>query len=268
MKAIYLFLDYKDWIRSLIHHHADTYGFKSKLAAAANCQRSYLSQTLTGKPHLTPDQLLGIAQLCNLSPEESEYLLDLYAFEKASTPPLKKFYTQRIERARKRHQDVGKRIKKKTTTIDEQSLFYSNWMYCAIYTCAMLEKCRTPEAIAIKLSLPLDLVQAATIKLTELGLFQKNANGYQPTNTDIHLSKGSSFLPIHLRNWRDRAVEHSATRPGRTAVHYSGVYTISKKDFDVLVEQYLQVIERTREQCMASKNENEIVCFNLDWFKL
>jgi uncharacterized protein (TIGR02147 family) len=268
MNAVYLAKAYKTWVIDQIEANKGIYGYQTQLAAAAGCQRSYLSQALRGKPHLTVDQLIGIAQFCGLSNDETSYLLDLHSFEKANTVLLKNFYQQRLERGMRRYQDVGKRIKKTKVKAEEHSLFYSNWIYGAIYTCTLLEKARTPAGISQKLLVPLEFVQKAMQSLLDAGLLLKKDGQYSASNSDIHLSKDSPFLPIHLKNWRERAVEHASLRSQEPSVHFSAVYTLAKRDYEKLMEHYLQIIELTRKTIMSSKDETEVVCFNLDWFKV
>ena len=153
---------YKEWLKELILSNSNIYGFQSKLAVVMGCQRSYLSQVLNGKAHLTEDQLLGATKFAALEAGETEFVLSLYHHDKAGTKELRFYYQDKIKRARAESLDVTKRIKKKAVDQKELSLFYSNWLYTAVYTTIMMKDYRTAAQVASKLKVgtPLEIGRA------------------------------------------------------------------------------------------------------------
>ena len=63
----------------------DMQGYQGKLAKAAHCHSSHISQVIRKKSQLTLDQAAGIACFWELDPNETEYWLTLIQYEIHST---------------------------------------------------------------------------------------------------------------------------------------------------------------------------------------
>ena len=57
---IFVFEDYREYLKTKIEENKLIRGYQSKLATAAGCQRSILSQTVKGKMDLSRDQAAGL----------------------------------------------------------------------------------------------------------------------------------------------------------------------------------------------------------------
>ncbi|MFX6794117.1 hypothetical protein ABTH15_20060, partial [Acinetobacter baumannii] len=69
--------DYKQFLLLQVAAHAGEYGYKSKLAVAAGCQKSFFSQVLNAHVHRTPEHALGLARFWKLNRLERDYFLEL-----------------------------------------------------------------------------------------------------------------------------------------------------------------------------------------------
>jgi len=58
--------NYKAYLKSVLDGPGKERGYQSRLAEAAGCQRSYLSQVVHSTPHLTPEHAMGMAQFWKL----------------------------------------------------------------------------------------------------------------------------------------------------------------------------------------------------------
>jgi len=67
MANVFNHLDYKDFLKIQIEENHEAYGYKSRLAKAANCQKSFLSQVLNSHIHLTPEHAVGLCQFWKFS---------------------------------------------------------------------------------------------------------------------------------------------------------------------------------------------------------
>ena len=85
--------------RMLLAERRNAAGFKTELARAAGCTPSYLSQVVSGKPELTPDQAVAIADFLRLGPTETEFFLILVDQSRAGTPRLKSYLQKKLESA-------------------------------------------------------------------------------------------------------------------------------------------------------------------------
>ena len=84
--SVFESLDYKRYMRQQIAAHGDVYGYKSRLAAAAGCQKSYLSQVLNGAHDLTLEHAAGLAAFWQLPRLDGEYFMELVNWARASSP--------------------------------------------------------------------------------------------------------------------------------------------------------------------------------------
>ena len=64
---IHTFDNYRDYLLYLVEVRKDVKGIRSRLAEAASCQRSYLTQVLAGTASFSIDQLRGISRYLSLS---------------------------------------------------------------------------------------------------------------------------------------------------------------------------------------------------------
>src|SRR6516225_4157730 len=91
---IFEFKSYKEFLKAYCKSER---GALSRLAEAADCQKSYLSICMTGKGQLSLDQAYGIAEHLGLSDAEVDYFFLLIDKDKASTPKLKKKLETKIK---------------------------------------------------------------------------------------------------------------------------------------------------------------------------
>ncbi|MCB0385442.1 MAG: hypothetical protein KDD43_08620, partial [Bdellovibrionales bacterium] len=75
--SIFKYLDYKEYLKKTIDKKTKVYGYRAKLAEAASCQRSFLSQVLHSSPHLTLEHGIGLCRYWQFSPMERYYFLAL-----------------------------------------------------------------------------------------------------------------------------------------------------------------------------------------------
>ena len=82
--------------------HESVWGYKTWLAHAAGCQKSYISQALAGQQELRLEHMIGLIEFWGLSKKERDYLLDLVSFERAGNLPLRVYYLERMNRTLRR----------------------------------------------------------------------------------------------------------------------------------------------------------------------
>jgi uncharacterized protein (TIGR02147 family) len=265
MIEIYNFDDYREYLKARVDSENSKWGLWAKLAAAASCQPTYLSQVIKGKAHLTSDHVMGIAQFWELSESETDFFLLLLEVAKAGTSKLKDFLFTKIQRIRRDREDIAKRLDKPRIEIgDKESLYYSAWYWSALHIIVSIPDYSTPQAIAKKLLLPVELVSFALEQLERYQIVQRDGKNWKLGTGDVHIPKESPMIGVHHNNWRQRAVLDS-TLPGTSGVHYTAVYSLSRQDYQHLKDKMLDLVEYTRKVVGPSKEE-EMVCFTCDLF--
>lgn len=131
---IYFFDDYRSFLSDLFEKNAHVKGYRTRLAQAAQCQKSFLSQVMSGKVHLTLDHAAHIASFLGFGTDAGEYLVDLVAYARAGSPQLKQMIGARLERRKAESKKSSTRFAG-SHQIDfaHHEAFYSQWFVSAIY---------------------------------------------------------------------------------------------------------------------------------------
>ena len=269
MKTVFEFDSYKDYLRSLLKRE-DSRGLLSKLAAAAECQRPYLSKVLQidSNVHLTPDHMFGICEYLQLTELESDGLKLLLEKERASQVKYRQSLQKRLIALKEQYLNLKKQLGKEqiSTGEDAASFYYSYWLYSALHIAVSIPSLQTALALARRFLLPEETIIYHLKKLEKLSLVKEHKNKWQWQSGDIHLSKDSYLVfPIHI-NWRNQAVQNLSLRQS-DSIHYSVVQSLSHEDCESLRIIMADLIKRFQKIATPSKSE-ELVCFNLDFFKV
>lgn len=256
---------YKDILIAQIASNPGGRGYRTKLAEAAGCQLSFLSQVIHSHVHLTPDHAAGLCEYWGFDNEERDYFLELVNLARAGSPILKTILLKRLAEIRAKHEDLASRYKKRESIREkDQALYYSSWHLSAIHILLTISEFRTVEEIAKRLSLPPSMVQQSLQQLTRIGLAVRKSGVWLPTENDLHLPKDSPFTSMNHSNWRHRATLDSCRRE-KGGVHYTTVHSVSRSDFEKIKEMALRFLDQTRAVVRTSPEE-EVTCMTLDWF--
>ena len=265
MKEVYQYNDYKSYIKDALSRSG--HGSRIKLAEALNCQSAYISQVLNQAAQLSNEQAIEASVFFNLDREEQDFFLNLVQLARAGTKKLSTFYEDKIKQVRERRALLSNRISG-TDVLDDltQARYYSRWYYAAIQVLVTVPSYRYKESIAKYLGLPLAVVNEAIEFLTETALIISTPQGYASGKTRVFLKGDSPLIVQHHENWRLKAIQ-SITLGSKDNVHFSSVYSLSKKDFIGLKEKFLGHLQEAREIVRPSAEE-EVCVLNLDLFSL
>lgn len=266
--TLFDFDDYKIYLGVKITHEAVLdRSYRARLSEHVQCQQSYLSQVLNGKPDFTLEQTYRLNQFLHHDKIESKYFMLLVEKSRAGTKELKQFFNEQITELKKSRFHLKSRLKETDDiNAEDQNKYYSAWFYSAIYVILSIPKYQSVFAIAQRFNLPEDLVGEAINFLKECGLIE-NVNGeYKVTKKRIHLDRNSTFIQRHHINWRSQSLQ-SVEKNLQTDMHFSTVVALSVADFEKIKEIFVQAVAKSREVIRPSPEE-EIVAITLDVFKL
>jgi uncharacterized protein (TIGR02147 family) len=263
------FKSYKTYLRKLLDQ-AENRGLMSRLSEAAGCQRPYLSKVLQddSEVQLTPDHMYGICEYLGLSEAESNYIKLLLEVERASSQPYRQSLEKRIAQARSHHLNLKNQTGKEqlSTGADPFAFYYSYWLYAALHVAVSIPGIQTTPKLAAKFSLPEAMIESHLASLEKAGLVKKTRERWSWQAGDIHLEKDSYWILPHHMNWRNQAIQDVALRLPEST-HYSVVQSISSSDFEVLSLKIVEWIKQYQ-KISSPSNPEELVCFNLDFFKI
>ncbi len=271
MKSIIEYLGYKEYIRSRINEPSSR-GLLSRLAAAAQCQRSYLSKVLQpdSNVQLMPDHLHGICEYLNLSDMDSEYLKLLLEKERANQHKYKKFIEGKLSVLREQYlnlkQQIGKGQLGSGDSGAQSQIYYSFWLYPALHIATSIAELQTVTSLSRRFSTSENTIIEHLKVLLSLNLVKQEKNKWIWVSGDIHLSRDSHLILMHHMNWRNQALQDVSSKKS-DSLHYSLVQSLSQNDFEnlrVLISTWIKSFQTIAD---PSKPE-ELICFNLDFFRL
>ncbi len=257
--------DYKDFLRAAIAGQKGTRGYQARLAEAAGCQKTYLSQVLHTEVQLTPDHAAGLCAFWGFDADETAYFLDLVGVARAGTKALRDVLSARLARTRAASENLARRFKKPALVSESDQLrYYSAWYWSAIHVLCGIPAGWTEKSIAARLKLPVDLVQEVLAAMTEMRLVAKLRTGWTATQRDLHLPGDSALTTINHFNWRQRAMARLQEREAG-GLHYTAVHSVSRADAKKMREVIRACVAETR-AIVGPSQEEEMVAFTCDFF--
>ncbi len=268
MNSLYQVSDYKDYLRSRIQDRPQERGYTTRLAAAAGCHKSYLSQVLNGHVHLTLDHAAALSDYWKLDGDAAEHFLNLVTFARAGSPALRRMLARKIKEGKSRHVELSDRHRgARQLSAEDFAEYYSNWYFSAIHILLGISSYKTPQKIALRLMLPEEAVHKALEKLEQLKVIHRGKKGtWELTTGDLFLPKASALTTPYHTAWRERAMFDSQLRRP-DSIHYTMVYSMSRADVEKIRLRILDLIEEMRATVKESANE-ELVTFACDFFQV
>ncbi len=266
MKSIFDYKDYKNFLKALCQEQR---GLLTKLATAAECQKSYFSSCLKDKCHLTLDHIHGISEFLSLGEQEESYFFLLFEKDKCTTLKLKRKLENKLklisrEAFRLKNQQEGALIIKDSEI--GLSEYYSSWIFMAIHSLTSINKYQSIEKISEKLMLSKATTEYHLQQLIKLDLVKFENNKYFWNTFNMHLSDDSNWINRHHNNWRINCI-HKLQKKDGESLHYTVVQSMSESDFEILKKKIAQFIKEFNKISDPS-NPEESYNLNIDFYRL
>lgn len=260
--------DYRDFIELKIKAHPlKGKGVKTKWAQHLGVNSSFISQVLKGQKELSPEQGVQTAEFFSLGEHEKEYLTYLVLWDRATNPDYKSILEKQLFKIEEQYKKLDWRTQPEVKMpLEQQAIFYSDWVYSAIRQSVAIPNINTPQALAEKLQLPLVKINDVLVFLLQTGLVEERNGKLFIGPARTHIDSTSPWIKNHHSNWRIQAIEHvMSSNPNK--LHFSAPLTISKKDIPTVREFCTELIEKTSNVVKESKSE-VFYCMNIDWFEV
>ena len=265
MKRIYAYQSYKKYIKDVVELYGR--GSVAKLAEAAGCNRTYLSQCLSSKVQLIPDHIYGIAEFLNLTEEEQDYLMLMLLFERSISNIVQAKIKKKMEKISQADLVLSKKIAQKNDSHElsetDKTKYYSSWKYAAAHSLTSIRDYQTTANLSKKTKLLETEVIGVLKDLNYMNLVRYGNNRWMHSGQNIHIPVGSSHMTVNHLNWRLKSIEDANNKD---SIHYTTVFSLSKKDWEILRETLISFIEKQRQDIHASGSE-ELYCFCCDLFQ-
>ncbi len=249
-----------DWIKKVGER-----GSLSRMAEAAGCHRSYLSQVLSTKVDLTLDHAVNLISFLGLSGVEEEYFLTCVMHDRSTTASAKKFFLTKLKKLAKEQETLSGRLtdaERPSSETEGAGVYYGESEFAELHLWTSVKGTQNPRALAEKCGISLEKAKVILAYLVKTGLIEQQGENYTHTGKSIFLDRKSPFTRMNHLNWRLRAVEDSYSEE---SVHFTNVFSISKKDWPSLRTNLLGYIEEQRGKIHRSGAE-EVGVFCCDLF--
>ncbi|MFZ4405423.1 MAG: TIGR02147 family protein [Pseudobdellovibrionaceae bacterium] len=264
---VFTFNDYKDFIRTRIKYAPHSWGHISKLAEAADCQRSYFSRMLNSEVHLTADHIHNLSEYWQMPENEADFFLLLLEKEKASSASYRNKIETKLKNLKADHENIQKRVQRPIVSLGQKEFtYYSAWYYSALHILVSIPKYQTTSSIAEYLHLDKNWTEQTLQELEQFGLIKKQNSRWTFAGQELHVSKDSPLVVLHHQNWRARAVL-DAQQKKPTSLHYTVVQSMNLKTYDQIKEKILQLISESAHLAGPAKEEI-MVCMTCDFFQV
>ena len=266
MKSVFVFSSYKS-VMAYRLTGKERHGQLTKAAHAMNCQRSYLSRVISEDLHITPDHAFNLAGFWDLSSDERIYFQTLVEYERAADINYRTHLKGQLKELKARHESIQERTKRTDLSIDtHQANYFSNWIWSAIHFLTSISDYQNVDTIGDRLGLKKESVLYYLKHLESQGFIENIKDRWVYKTGDFHAPKSSPLVVLHHQNWRARAVM-DAQNFESTNVHFTGVHTISRSDFDKIKELLLAYIGEATQIIGPSKPE-EAIALTCDLFQI
>lgn len=261
--TIFDFKDYKLYLKHIID--SSKRGIITRLAEAAGCQRSYLSQALSTQVNLTSDQVYNISIFLKLSEDEQEYLLLLLEQDKAASFSYKKRIKAKIENLKSNSKRLSQKVEKKNPK-KVNPKYYSAWYYSAVHIASSIEQFKTEKDFATHLNLNINTVTEVLTDLKSWGLVKLKKDEWIYNDAySLHLKDDALLTRLNHSNWRTYVLSQPI-EPEKN-INYTSVFAVSKKDLNTLRSDVLDFLKEQRQKISPSDSE-ELVVFNCDFMSV
>jgi uncharacterized protein (TIGR02147 family) len=266
-KTLFNFQNYRDFLKNYIKELPKSHGVLKAWAEHLGVHSTLVSQVMMGKRDFTEEQALELCDFLGLGSLEKEYFLELLRLERAGTAKLKKYHQARIKDLSSKALKLSERIdSERKLTEQESAIFYSSWVFSAIRLSCSIGDGLTIDEVVQRLQIPRAQVLSAIEFLRGSGFIKQEGARFVIGTQYTHLGKDSPYLNRHHANWRVKALQKIDHLTDQELM-YTAPFSISEKDFAVLREQMVVVIQEFLKAVKASEGET-VACLNIDLFKV
>lgn len=238
----------------------------SRMAEALGIHTSYLAHILAGKKNLSLEQAVEASAHMGLTEVEQEYFFILLQFARAGSRKLEMYYLNRRQELLAARQNLRSRVGgRRELTTEDSAVFYSSWIYVAIFVATAIENGQTLNQISARFGLSRGEAEGYLGFLVETGICKREGDVYSMGAPSVFIGNQSPLIVKHHSNWRLRSMmKMDRRRPEE--LFFTSPMSISSRDFDKIREMLARLIEESLNICRDSPAE-DVVCLNIDFFK-
>lgn len=264
------YLDFRrlldDYIQYLKDNRHAKFSYRAFSSKAGFKSSNYINLIIDNKRGLSMEASYGLARAMGMNQRETDFFINLVAFNMAKTGDEKNFYFKKLR--------TYKEFKKKYKLELTQFEFFSHWYTVIIKEMINLTGFKPdPEWIASKLLIPIsaDSARHALELLVKLGLVKQDQQRWVVAHP--HIETDHEVASAYLANFHREMILIAKECLKQPAKHRSLAalsMTISEEEFNVIknkAEQFIDEVQNYLASCQDIKTDR--VCqLNLQFFHL
>jgi uncharacterized protein (TIGR02147 family) len=265
--TIFEFPAYKPYLIHKLGRKSERKGQRSALAKNLLCQPTFISQVLNGTSDFNLEQSERVSEFLGHTPDEKHFFLLLVQKDRAGTKPLRTYFEKQIQEILEKRFILVERLGKRTSLSKEaQSIYYSSWIYAACHIALTIPALQSRKSLAVFFNLPLVKINEVIEYLEEVGLAQIQGERVITSQNTIRIGRDSHSMTKHHMNLRTQAME-SLDREKMEDLHYSSIFSLSRKDRVRLKDLLMELIKTNAEIVQDSESE-DLCALSIDLFSL
>ena len=263
---IFEFTDYRSYLQHWLGASGER-GQLARLSEVSGVHKTTLSQVLKGDKDFSLEQAEKVGDFLGHNPSELEYFILLVNYARAGTKTLQQLFLKQIKKVQDDRKSLTNRVtKSRELSVEERSIYYSNWMYSAVRNTSAIPGLHSRMAIADRLRIELKVCNQIVDFLLSTGLCVESNGEIKPGPAMTHLGASSPLVSRHHGNWRVKAMDrHPSIQPHELA--YTAPMTLSAEDVGKIRDLLSDLVEKT-DQIVTDSPSEKLYCMNLDWFEV
>ena len=264
---VFSYSDYRRFLKDALDWSHKGKGKLLRLASFLKIHPSRLSRILNEADHPTPEQAYLIGQFLGLGELDGSYFAEMVNLERASHPSFRNHISGKLRSIRHEAEGPAELTPfDRPLTASEEKVYYSSYLYGAVWLSSMVSGRNTAAQIAKNLKLDPQAVERICAFLVSTGLCGLKDGRVVPGARLLKIESDSPQIEKFLGNWRMRGIEKIAVR-GEEDLFYSEPMAISEEGFHkvkALLRQTAAEIRKILEQAPGER----VACLNWDWYEV
>ncbi len=242
-------------------------GAIKKLADQLRCHSTFIAQVLAERANFSLEQGLEAATYFGFSEEEKSFFLSMIQRDRAATVALRKHSQEKLNQILEAKRDLKPKTKSAAMIELFEAEYFGNWVYQAVHAFSQTQKFQTASSMAKALGTSLEEVTSVLERLKLMKLVINEKTTWRSTTNFLHLSKDSPFIRYMHTTWRAKILADMQNRSELDGTHYSGVITVSEKDYQKVRDVLKEAISSIRKIAETSASE-DVYIISFDSYKM
>lgn len=267
---IYDYLSYKSFIKAYVKElPKEGRGEYGRLAKASQISSTLVSQVFNGDRDLTLEQSFLVSEYLNLSVDESEYFELLVLFARSGLKKQKDGYLQKIKTIQEKHKSFKASVKPKSLNLSssEELTYYTEWIHSAIRLLSEIDKYQSIEKLSEKLKVDTGQVRQSAEFLNSIGLVSYKNGTVKGLKNNLHLEKSSPLTYLRQLTWRMKALDNFQ-RKNKKDYTFNALVTLEEKQIQKIKEILKEGVAKAGAEVEKTKTPEEMMCLNIDFFRV